>query len=248
VLLCCSVVVLGQVIKVLPFGDSNTQGGFLNQGSYRTQLGLNLKGDYDPVTTQRYLVNFVGSQYNYGDHEGHSGWKTTDLNGIADWVLTRYQPDIILLMIGTNDFYFNFTVAQTYANYNTLLSSIFSASPKVKILASAVPHINATRCASYIMGPCPLNMEPNIEAFNLQLPNLIQQYVTAGHDIYFVNMPAEAGFVPSDYWTWGIHFNVTGYAKMANVWTKHLIPLINQTAFSFDYLNNLFSPCLSLLY
>jgi lysophospholipase L1-like esterase len=225
VLLAVVVCVQAQ-LKILPYGDSNTQGGFLNQGSYRTQLGLLLKGNYDPTTTSKPVVSFVGSQYAYGDHEGHSGWKTTDLIRINTWVLQHYSPDYIMLEIGTNDFYFNRTIQETVGNMTVLLNDIFTINSKITVLVGAVFHIIPDRCKDYIMGACPPNMEENIEGYNKQLPGIVNTFKGRGYNIYFVDIPAEAGLVPDDYWTWGIHFNVTGYAKIAQVWYKHLAPLL----------------------
>ena len=37
------------------------------------------------------------------DHEGHGGWRIDQLDAIAADRLATYRPDVVLLMIGTND-------------------------------------------------------------------------------------------------------------------------------------------------
>ena len=105
------------VTRIMPLGDSITEGyasGALNENyevSYRKAL-------WDKLINAGYDVDFVGTLnsgstlFADGDHEGHRGWTDDEIvNGrpvtepgagkLADW-LAVYQPDIVLLHIGTN--------------------------------------------------------------------------------------------------------------------------------------------------
>ena len=37
------------------------------------------------------------------NHEGHSGWRIDEIHASIDGWLTTYQPEVVLLLIGTND-------------------------------------------------------------------------------------------------------------------------------------------------
>jgi lysophospholipase L1-like esterase len=95
-------------VKILPLGDSITQGGS-GYASYRRNLWLLLKD-------AGYKVDFIGSQDDFHgevadklkdfdqDHEGHWAWETGELDLRLEGWLDGYQADIVLLHVGTNDF------------------------------------------------------------------------------------------------------------------------------------------------
>jgi uncharacterized repeat protein (TIGR01451 family) len=102
------------VLKIMPLGDSITKGS--GGGCYSPYTYLNCTGYRDHLWNM--LVengfdefDFVGSQggifqYQYthdNDHEGHGGWTPGGIEGNVYGWLETYQPDIILLHIGTND-------------------------------------------------------------------------------------------------------------------------------------------------
>lgn len=88
-------------VRIMPLGDSNTWGQLV-PGSYRTQL-------YQDLATEGIRTQFVGSLSNGPDalpsknNEGHSGWTISQIAGGVDTWLKASQPQIVLLMIGTND-------------------------------------------------------------------------------------------------------------------------------------------------
>ena len=110
-------------IRICCMGDSITQGiGTAgSNGGYSWRYWL-----WKSMIEDGYSVNFVGSrQVNEArdvtppavngiafdkDHEGHSGWRADQLlNGrnveqgkLSDWLAT-YTPEVLILMIGTND-------------------------------------------------------------------------------------------------------------------------------------------------
>jgi lysophospholipase L1-like esterase len=88
-------------LRIMPLGDSITFGvGSQHLDGYRPSL-------YRRLTSAGLGVDFVGSLHNGGgpdaDNEGHKGWTIERVaNHLDDWLAT-YQPDVILLHIGTND-------------------------------------------------------------------------------------------------------------------------------------------------
>jgi lysophospholipase L1-like esterase len=106
---------LAEPIRILPLGDSITQGGRLpTEYTYRYPLQKMLvEGNCD--------FEFIGSMQQglHGDfkwpdvdgkpfqlhHEGHYGWKTAAARDhLAEWMKTYpHAPDIVLIHLGTND-------------------------------------------------------------------------------------------------------------------------------------------------
>ena len=105
-----------QTVNILPLGNSLTNGTNV-YNSYRRYL-------WQMLHKANYNFDFIGSwdKYDMGgpvsnpdfdmDHDGHSGWKASDVlnqpdwdkqrGNIRDWLLT-YTPDIALLEFGTNE-------------------------------------------------------------------------------------------------------------------------------------------------
>ena len=122
----------------MPLGDSITFGDTdPRSGGYRYFLSTLLEND-------GYKIDFVGSQKSGTefmpdpDNEGHSGWKILALKSGIDsngWLET-YQPDIILLHIGTNDVRYGDAV---YApdKLSALLDDILVRLPEVLYLVVA---------------------------------------------------------------------------------------------------------------
>jgi len=103
-------------IRILPLGDSVTQGGLVGRPEYTYRYPL-----YYMLKERGYDIDFVGST-NKGlqegavwpdrngipfdlDHEGHYGWKTAEVRDHLEQWMTTYPapPDIVLLQLGSND-------------------------------------------------------------------------------------------------------------------------------------------------
>ena len=61
-----------------------------------------------------------------------------------------------------------------------------------------------------------MDMQENIRKYNAMLPSIASEYRSRGHEVNVVVQPTD--FVASDYWIWGIHFNETGFEKIAGAW------------------------------
>merc|ERR1712232_496493 len=112
-----------------------------------------------------------------------------------------------------------------------LLDTSFSVLNSTTFLISTVTLINETRCRNYPKapwhpGPCPPTMSANIDAFNAALPALVAEYTNKGHDVRLHDVNAMAAWQEHDYWIWGIHFNASGFEKMAEAWNEALKPVL----------------------
>jgi lysophospholipase L1-like esterase len=132
-------------VKIVPIGDSITQGTLQNDDrldhpTYRYWLWKRLQeGGYD--------VDFVGSSnqphlpFDFDmDHEGHDGYRTRDLlvnDRLKNW-LSRYSPDIALVQLGTNDAMDGVPVETTISNLGRIIDILRERNPDIVILMGTI--------------------------------------------------------------------------------------------------------------
>ncbi|MEM7773542.1 MAG: GDSL-type esterase/lipase family protein [Cyanobacteria bacterium P01_A01_bin.37] len=198
----------------MPLGDSNTRGKGSDTAGYRDDLSTLLVGN-------GFDVDFVGSEshgpgsFEDKEHEGHGGWTIDDItNGrtgqsakgkASEW-LTLYQPDMILLMIGTNDILKNKSEETAPARLANLIDNhIFAVLPDVTLLVASI-------------GPLSTNSEDAQEVidYNASIPGIVNERLAQGKDIYFVDVfdnITTDDLLPDD-----IHPTAEGYAKVSSAW------------------------------
>jgi lysophospholipase L1-like esterase len=208
----------GDPCRIMPLGDSITDGAGSSTGaSYRLEL-------FRLSLTNKKLT-FVGSHESGPDmvdnvlfpkkQEGHSGWTIADGGGrmglyeqIQGW-LTTTPPDIVTLMIGTNDIDLNLDAANAPARLGLLLDRIAMYAPKALIvLAQMVPTTDDTE-------------NQRVMAYNGAMPGLVKTRADAGKHIMLVDMygafTKNANY-KTEYMTDKLHPKDAGYVVMANVW------------------------------
>jgi lysophospholipase L1-like esterase len=223
--------------RLLPLGDSLTLGVQGQGGGYRSPLGVALKGYSTP-----YNVNFVGGLYLAGDHSGYSGHTISGVEGAlrAARTMELTSPTHVLLLAGTNDFYFfpplgadaETALVRLDSLMGFLTNSSLHAVPKV-IFVATVPPVLVERCAAYSQGPCAPMIAVNIAEYNAKLPAAVAEWKAraggaagSGTDVQLVDLNKKMGVEPGDYWTAGIHFNDNGWCKMARVWFSAVAPTL----------------------
>lgn len=187
----------------MPLGDSITDGYFI-PGGYRIELWYGLK-------TQGYAIEFVGSVSNGPDslpdhhHEGHPGWRIDQIHiHIAGW-LNAAQPDIILLLIGTNDIAQDYKIDTALDRLDQLIETIFQGTPNVQLFVGSIPPIS----------------EPTLNqraiAYNQEVEALVQHRKASGDRIDFVDFYYTLSLddLPD-----GVHPNREGFRKIARAWEK----------------------------
>jgi lysophospholipase L1-like esterase len=186
------------VVKIFPLGDSITD-GFGVPGGYRIKL-------WSLIQNLGATIDFVGSLTNGPselgdkDHEGHSGWRTDQIDSNINGWMDTYRPRIVLLHIGTNDMLYNASAAPNY------LSSIID-----KICAK-LPSGGKLYVSSII--PLPF-ADSAVRTYNQQIPGIVQSKANEGKPVYFVEMYSALSTSDLDD---NVHPNRTGYDKMADVW------------------------------
>jgi len=194
-------------IKIMPVGDSCTEGmGDPDMGSYRTEL-------YKLYKNAGLNFDFVGSNKTGPaslpdrDNEGHSGWTIPQVaNNINNWIRT-HDPDVILLWIGGNDLLMTGRTNPT--GLSNLIDQIFQQKPNITVFVS-----------DYYPVP------DSVTKYNAEIPGVVQQKANEGKRVY-LNKMSSMNFVRStDLSSDGLHLNVNGYIKAANIWYNTTIDIL----------------------
>jgi lysophospholipase L1-like esterase len=213
-------------VKIMPLGNSITQLDW--QGGYRRLLK-------DSLVLGGFSTDFVGSN-NYGqanwanpdyEHEGYNSATITREAGrvyphieTAAERMATYQPEIIIIELGTNDLHSGGrTPAMFRDDMRKLLDTIWSINQGIKIVLNTIPPPDTIGHANFV----PLWF--NVIATNALFPALVSEKVAQGKaivlaDVYTAFMPPESvkayildGVHPS-YDGWNGH-PVGGYRRMA---------------------------------
>ena len=130
-------------IKILPLGDSITNGGN-GFPSYRKSLWHKLKNE-------GYSIDFLGSSKSFHgmapvasdldfdlDHEGHWAWEVGQIrDNIHTW-LNDYNPDIVLIHLGTNDYSRGQTNKSTLSEMSEIFKALRDKNPNIIILIAKI--------------------------------------------------------------------------------------------------------------
>jgi len=205
-------------VKIMPLGDSITEGSTAELGGYRWPLE-NLLLDAG------YAFDYVGS-LRIGSpaamprpwHEGHGGYQIESADGghqlegpVVDSALRTYQPDVILLLAGTNNLNFPDTLYpdRTSAMYDRMLAQIFGLSPGVVVVASPVPWKTAVP-------------SDQVAAFNQYVHAVVEKYADAGYRITWVPGMTDAIDGGVENLPDGLHPSQPAYGRMADQWFQAL--------------------------
>ncbi|MGL6283573.1 MAG: SGNH/GDSL hydrolase family protein [Microcoleaceae cyanobacterium] len=197
---------MNKVIKIMPLGDSITEGYDL-PGGYRTYLVPKLQ----KFNSQ---IKFIGSLQDgppellNADHEGHSGWRIDQIHDHIKTWLNINTPDIILLLIGTNDLVQNYQLSNINERLNNLINDIWQIVPAVTIFIATIPPIN----------------EPSINQpvilFNQGMQILVNQLQQHSNQIYLVDI---YNALTIDDLGDFVHPNQQGHQKISQAWEKVLV-------------------------
>lgn len=200
----------GTSLRIMPLGDSITYGSNY-AGAYRIQLEKLLA--QEGITAE-----FVGSQKNGPPelrsqaNEGHGGWTIDNIQTQIEKWLKDSHPDVVLLMIGTNDIWHSSNSARDVPamieRLKKLILKIHKDLPKARLIVGSVPFTV-------------MDWNPYVVDFNKRLSVLLAaESSRAGRtefaDIYAVLKPEDL----ED----GVHPTQQGYEKIAQVWFEALKP------------------------
>ena len=224
----------GRPLRILCLGDSLTYGVDLDLSgttnpriAYRKTLSMNMidyfgavafVGNVDEYTTT------VSDPFLYR-HSGYSGYVIEDVYHVAqhpgikpmvDDMMAKYQPDIVIMMLGTNDLGLSIMTGDIIPRWESLVRQIEKQLPEngMILCASLPPLLDSTK-------------EP---MFNEKMQARLRELANEGIKIGFAdpNTPLsenEQGYLNSD----GVHFNSRGYQVIGTVFTDAITAAYNSS-------------------
>lgn len=200
------------VLRILPVGDSLTEGGYnINgewkvAGGYRSPLKiyLNMMGVKSDFLGRRKSGPVPGGDL---EHEGYSGWRIDEVAPKALEAVELFQPDVVLLMLGSNDLFKEHGIAQAPDRLLKLVTDLLSRRPRLVIFVAAPIGTNNSV------------FNERLKAYRFAL----HHYVTQLSDprVIFVDQFYDSRLTLMDF-TDGVHPTSVGNIKIARVWAAAL--------------------------
>jgi lysophospholipase L1-like esterase len=198
-------------IKIVPIGNSITQGNVNQQGqnSYRRNL-------WHKLIDGGYSVDFVGSlDTDMGgfafpdptfdhDHEGHWGWRADEILAELPGWLTGYTADVALIHLGSNDAIQGNTVNSTLNELEAIIGVLRNDNPQITIfLAQILPLENS-------------EWNARVEGINQGLVSMASNLDQPQSRIILVDQ--NTGWSIASFTYDGVHPNPAGEERMAQRW------------------------------
>jgi len=204
-------------VRILLLGDSLTLGygsaseGAGSEGGYRIRLAELLAEagiDFDFVGSQSHGPDTLGDR----DHEGHNGFAISQIAELTDEAIDAFEPDVILLMAGTNDQIEFVPPSQppegAAADLARLVEQIQARRPGVQLVVAQVIPLT--------------HNDEGVTAYNALLPAIVSE---AGANVRLVDMYAiGTELLSSD----GIHPTAEGYGRIAELWFPALRAAVDE--------------------
>jgi lysophospholipase L1-like esterase len=185
---------------------------------------------YNDLTAAGYVFNYTGSRNTQagglpvtGDnfytnlYQYHTGISGVEIQGITNslgnlWNTERLayvKPNVIIILLGTNDIDHGITPAAAAARMTLLLDGIY-ALPGVgnpTVLVGGIPPNGGS-----------VDKNNNVMAFNNLLPDVVQSFYAAGKDVYFVDQYTGLDGNRALYMQDNLHTNTFGNDLLAQGW------------------------------
>lgn len=232
-----------KAVKILPLGDSITD-GYWESGSYRKYLDHALEqmgySDIDfvgPKGSDSESFQYNGETVEYdGNYAGYSGYAiqymtgTETRQGILETIqesdmINVYDPDIVLLQIGTNDILsaYNDGITDRLENLiNVILSDMTGT-----VFVTTIPDIDIAEVYDWFWayGDVKWNstqdefisiVQNHIDSYNESINALVTKLKSEGKSVEFADINSVVDYTTDLYD--GIHPNEQGYEKMGAYW------------------------------
>jgi lysophospholipase L1-like esterase len=195
-----------RVVRVLPLGDSITG----VNGAYRKRL-------CSLIAENGLKVDMVGKYKTPADatwdadHCGIGGKTIEWIQSVCDgsfggwrWV-REFKPDIVLLMIGTNDIIGNRDLANAPARLGSLVDVVCAdLPPGAKLYVGTIV-------------PSGWGRNPLVVEYNRHIPEIVKTRADAGKPVYLVDIYSSVTF-PDDFLKDQVHPTDAGFEKIAARW------------------------------
>lgn len=232
---CCSVLASGP--RILFIGDSITDGRWGNGDGSAQPSGVRNHWDMNHIYGSGYMylcASYYQGTYPQKEYQffnrGISGNTLTDLKGRWEEDAVAIRPDVISILVGTNDVNVyldkqdgtSFNFVEWEQMYRSLLTCIRQDNPKVAIVLGE-PFVAFTG-----------NMK-NSKDFALRdsliqkLGEIISRIAVDYEAVYipyasmFRHLLDQSQSLPDTYWIWdGIHPTPAGHYKMSELWIREV--------------------------
>ncbi len=211
-------------VRIMPLGDSITRGSndinYPNgdiPGGYRRELG-------ERLAVAGMDVDFVGANSDNSapgmdpDHNGNNGFRTDEMLAILPDLL-GVDPDVVLLMAGTNDILQAVPVATARQNLENLILQITGDDPDRRLHVATIPPITQNW-----NGQSAAQLNANVNLYNDEVRALVADHASLGRRVQLADLnamivltgetPAENFFQPGD----GLHPGQAGYDQLGTLW------------------------------
>lgn len=235
--------------RIMPLGDSNTDGGSgaiprNDRVGYRNEL-------YRLLRSGSFSVDMVGSEVSGSNsvtafrrqngydpdlnHAGFGGAKNFEIisllqngkNGNGPY-LDQYNPDIILLHIGTNSLGYSQNITELEGILNEIDAYERRSGREVTVVLARI----IKQCTDCGANPEDVEWDRiNTADYNQRMSSMAARRQAAGDRLVLVDMSEDAGIVYSmhadmeDY----LHPNASGFNKMAQVWFTAVKSILTPT-------------------
>ena len=214
-------------IRILPLGDSITQGGRRDRLEYSYRYPL-----YFMLAKAGYRVDFIGSLTTGleadavwpdrdgiafdPDHEGHYGWTTAQVAEKLPGWMAKYPspPDVALIHLGSNDYGHLNYYASIIRPLVRIIGTLRSANPRIVILISL---LNENGHRSWIVRQL-------LKALVWWSNSETSPVAAVDHNSGWREDPADPLTDTFD----GAHPNLRGQEKMAAAWFSKLTPFLDR--------------------
>ena len=245
-------------VKILPLGDSITD-GYWTSGGYRKYLYNELQTmgytNIDMVGakgSEGMTFDYNGQTVTYDDnHSGYSGYAIQKMTtkeqreGILETIqgtwydgknmIQAYNPDVVLLQIGTNDVLseYNDGITDRLENLvNVILADM--TDPTDVLYVSTIPDIDAILRADWL-GAYGINawtstdeekqqlketVQNCIDTYNQSIYDMVAEMQSEGKNIRFADINSVVDYTTDLYD--GVHPNEQGYENMGKYWADLL--------------------------
>ncbi|MDE6833759.1 MAG: hypothetical protein K2J39_05910, partial [Ruminococcus sp.] len=244
-----------ETIKIMPIGDSITH-GYQSSGGYRKYFchwfGSDEKYNFDMVGPNSDYPNTYehnGEIRTYDtDHCGYSGYAiqymdgTETRQGILETLqdgnyLQTYDPDIIMLQIGTNDILSAYNDGITDRLENLINYIDENTSDDTVIFVSTIPYINAVEVYDWCWAygdekfsntPEDFNVIINnyVDKYNASIPVLVDKLQDEGKNVEFADIygriDKETTIKKDNLLEDGVHPNEKAYNVIGLAWSGYI--------------------------
>ena len=213
-------------VRILCIGDSITRGGGFS-GGYRGPLQAHLRdAGWDFLFVGGSRLNSEGVEQPF--HEGHSGFsiqmirdgaKTENSeNSPLPKTLDRHRPDLVLLLIGTNDMYVGDPV-ECAAHTKELMDLILQSATKPALLVGGImPILPGLKPWGTLV---PDDITDRVNAYNTLLREAAISRAEKGFACAYADH-THAGQAPDTHVEDGVHLTEAGNRRLATSWFAKL--------------------------